>query len=185
MTTTSNDAAEMANSAPYFALSPTARKILAILSTEIERHGAPVRISHDGLANHDVGRNAVAPATRELSRLGFIKIISGRTNAYHLSNEWRDVTMTLKQAKVAASIARATTKARPAARVKVYRGEPAAPPKPDLDEATRLALRDAKGRADRRPATSRLGSDMCAKPAPVSLAPLAWPSRSDWERIGE
>lgn len=171
-------APEMARSVAYAVLRQSSRKVLALIAAEAERSGGTVAISYDEISRHGIGRSVVGPAIRELCALGFIIVAVGaqKRSSFTLTDKWRAVA-TLKAARIISAAAR---EPRPTARVKHYGARP--PPKPKkLDDVTRRELQNAKAHVDRNAASTRLRGHTWAAPRPVSLAPLAWPSRWPWD----
>ena len=159
------------------AASPTARRIYGIIAAEIAARGvAQVQITQPIFEEkHKVNKSGLAPAIRELSSargFGFLDgTLKDRHNVFSMSDKWRDRHFeTLKAARIFGIVARAPLPKPPRPVVVVGKSS-----KPVLDEVTQLALRDAKGRTDRRPATSRLGSNMYSEPRPITLPKLPPP----------
>jgi hypothetical protein len=157
---------EMQSAPAYSALSPTARRILAIIGREIERHGGnePLPLTYDRFEVEGINRTNIPAAIRELAALKFVVVnIVGKTNHFRLT-QGGDA-MTLDQAKRAAHLARVSTKL--VKRKVTYYGKQ---PKPDDDAA---------GKAVSKAATGRLDNDMVHQARPITLAKIPWPTK-EW-----
>lgn len=176
---TSDPPTELEASPAWAVLCNSSRRMyLAIVAEAASVGGDAAVISREAFEARGITKSALAPGSRELLALGLVTIenIKGNGKRYRLSDGWRDAPMTLKEARLASAQAREPRPARPIShRVEAKR-------KP-LDETARAALRDARGRVDRQPARSRLGSSCYAEPKPISLAPLAWPTNPNWRDL--
>ena len=89
------DRSQMFRSGAYAALSPSARKVLAVIEREAERKGGVVTISRANIAKLcGVARPTTAYALKQLVALGFYDIRSPRPrhiNTFRVSNVWQSL----------------------------------------------------------------------------------------------